>query len=485
MPSWYNLILAVCATAAMLRYIENRRCRWIFVAGVSAGVSLIVKIIGLYLVGALVVFLAFQWAENNAIDPKPTIYRDWPGAGVAVVVTAGLIIAPYLLVSAAPDARSFVELATPPALLAAAVLWRVLVRMKSGWNPSFSSAVNLYWPLFLGIAIPVLAFSAVYWRAGAVHALLRGVFVLPRLRFAEPSMHTPGGPPLMLFAFTIPIVFALTLATSARTRLKVWQSAALLALAAMLVVYAAFDHRAMVAIWLSVRMLMLPIAVLVAALVLLRPDRPDEPTPHRAALVLVACVASWCSLVQFPYGAPIYFGYIAPLVIFAAEAVGNEFRSPVPSIGLPLLLAYGAFAVIVRPQLFPRRPELSADAARINLPRGGIYVWPQEERRYTELVSVVREHGGASRWILALPDVPEIYFLAGYENPTRAIYDIFEDSTGRDARLLRLVDDRQIQTVVINRDPQISAPVTHVLNDSLIRRFPRAQAVGPFEVRWK
>jgi hypothetical protein len=220
-------------------------------------------------------------------------------------------------------------------------------------------------------------------------------------------------------------------------------------------------------------------------LVLRRPRHADDSTSRHAGLVLVSCVAAWCSLVQFPFGVPIYLSYVAPLVIGAAVAVSLETRSPPPRIGWPLLLAGGAFAVVVRPQLFPRRPELSPDAARIDLPRGGIYVWPNEQRQYTQLVRIVRAHGGGSRWLLALPDAPEIYFLSGFENPTRAMYDVFEDSTGRDERLLRVIDDRRIQSVVINRDPQLSPPVTAALDDSLARRFPVSETVGPFQVRWK
>jgi len=34
MPSWYNLFLATFGAAALLRYVEARRLRWLFVAGV-------------------------------------------------------------------------------------------------------------------------------------------------------------------------------------------------------------------------------------------------------------------------------------------------------------------------------------------------------------------------------------------------------------------------------------------------------------------
>ncbi len=36
LPSWYNLIFAVFGTAALLRFVDVRRRRWLFVAGFAA-----------------------------------------------------------------------------------------------------------------------------------------------------------------------------------------------------------------------------------------------------------------------------------------------------------------------------------------------------------------------------------------------------------------------------------------------------------------
>lgn len=484
MPSWYNLILAMCAIAATLRYIDTRRERWMFVAGVCAGLSILVKIVGVYLVAAIALFLAFELPSVIPTRDDTAARRAYNGSLAACAIVAILIVAPFLLVRAVLDARAVIELALPPALVATAALHRTASRARKGWHPPLRSIVRVYWPFAIGTVIPLATFAAIYWHAAALPALVRGVFILPQRRFALPSMHTPGGPPLVDFAFTLPLVLALTVAKRAGIREAAWHSAVMVAIGAAVVLISVFDHRVMVSVWLSVRMLMLPIAVLLCLRLLGNTVATDALTPRREALVLVASAAAWCSLLQFPYSAPIYFSYVAPLVIIAAVALASESQPLATPSGLLLIIAYAAYAVAVRPQLFPRRPELSPVAARINLPRGGIYVWPEEQRQYTELVGLLREHGGTG-WILALPDVPEIYFLSGYRNPTRMLYDAFEDSAGRGARLVRQLRDHRIQAVVINRDPQVSGPIDRALDDSLTHRFPFSRRIGAFEVRWQ
>jgi hypothetical protein len=47
MPSWYNLFLGIAGVAALFRFVETRRWRWVFLAGVCAGCSVLIKIVGL------------------------------------------------------------------------------------------------------------------------------------------------------------------------------------------------------------------------------------------------------------------------------------------------------------------------------------------------------------------------------------------------------------------------------------------------------
>ncbi len=59
MPSWYNLFFATFGAAALLRYLDVRTRRWLFVAGVCGGVSILIKVIGAYYIAGVLLFLAF------------------------------------------------------------------------------------------------------------------------------------------------------------------------------------------------------------------------------------------------------------------------------------------------------------------------------------------------------------------------------------------------------------------------------------------
>jgi hypothetical protein len=48
LPSWYNLYFATFGIGALFRYIDARRARWLFLAGLFAGLSFLAKISGLY-----------------------------------------------------------------------------------------------------------------------------------------------------------------------------------------------------------------------------------------------------------------------------------------------------------------------------------------------------------------------------------------------------------------------------------------------------
>src|SRR5277367_1124923 len=68
MPSWYNLFFATFGAAAMLRYLEVRTRRWLVVAGVCGGVSILIKVIGAYYIAGMLLFLAFLEQSESQSD---------------------------------------------------------------------------------------------------------------------------------------------------------------------------------------------------------------------------------------------------------------------------------------------------------------------------------------------------------------------------------------------------------------------------------
>ena len=90
---------------------------------------------------------------------------------------------------------------------------------------------------------------------------------------------------------------------------------------------------------------------------------------------------------------------------------------------------------------------------------------------------------GGYTW--ASPDCPEVYFLSGLKNPTRTLFDFFDDTTGRTPRILEALEKHGVTVIVLNAGPAFSVLPPDDLVAELERRYPYAANVGPFHVRWR
>jgi hypothetical protein len=89
MPSWYNLFLATFGVLALFRYLEDGRMRWLLLAGLAGGLSFLVKVVGLYYVAGVVLFLVFQAHAASRARAGASPARSTP---YAVFVTGALVI---------------------------------------------------------------------------------------------------------------------------------------------------------------------------------------------------------------------------------------------------------------------------------------------------------------------------------------------------------------------------------------------------------
>jgi len=210
---------------------------------------------------------------------------------------------------------------------------------------------------------------------------------------------------------------------------------------------------------------------------------------ERRQLFLLLSLAAFCSLVQFPFAAQCYFCYVAPLAILAAVAVLRMF----PSIPRPLLavlfahfLLFGVLRVtppFIDDMGFAYKPDPETEP--LDLRRAGrLRVDPESANVYEELIPLIQKHAGTGE-IYATPDCPEIYFLAGYRNPTRTLFDFFDDPDGRTERIVSMIDSRPVRVVVLDLEPAFSAGVADDLRAAIMQRFPEKGVVGKFEVRWR
>jgi hypothetical protein len=132
---------------------------------------------------------------------------------------------------------------------------------------------------------------------------------------------------------------------------------------------------------------------------------------------------------------------------------------------------------------FPFDP--TTQTATFGFERGGnLRVSPDEKERYESLVLALRDMS-TSAYTYATPDVPEVYFLSGLRNPTRTLFQLFDEPGERAAEILTRLDSLGVNMVVLNEDLRFSPPPSPELLEGLRTRYPQAARIGDFIVRWR
>ena len=481
MPSWYNLSFALAGSCALLRYIETDRRRWILIAGLCGGLSVAVKIIGVYFLAAGALFLIVRVIDAAVGDTEHASQATMAVVSLGAVALL-LAIVPFLIMRGGLDPSTISQLAIPVAAIGVAVAFRAWQAVHRGDRvPTWAEVSSVFVPFAAGAALPLVSVVLFYVQVDALHSLLRDVFILPQKRLHWASM--AGAPPTAL-AFALPMVYV---AISGRfsDRLVSWRAALVIAALQLAAIFCGlFDPAVSGAVWLSVEMLGSLLVVIGAALIAMPRAIGKVPPPRQQQLVLLLLVTGWVALVQFPFRAPIYFCYAAPFVVLSATALVAVRGTLSPRIWPPMLIAYLALGFIGRLTVV-RLPGFHDASAIFDLPRAGALLIRQDERdTYVGLAHLVNEHA-LGPYIYVTPDAPEVYFLTGRENPTRTISDVFDEPVGRTSRILASLSNRRVNLVVLNRKPEFSGAIPRDLYDSLVIEFPNATSIGNFDIRWR
>ena len=494
LPSWYNLSFAVLGTAALLRFVDVRSRRWLFLAGVCGGVSFLMKLVGLYFVAAVLLYLVYHEQEGDGdasatsvVSAGPARARSvaYPVFVIACLVVFVLALVRLVVGKSGPD--YLINFVVPGAAIAAALVYneRAVNQHRGSSRSRFATLARLVTPFLAGVALPILLFLVPYLASDAVGDLVRGVFITPmrRLAFTEmpPLSWTRGG-------WTLGVVAVLLIAKRFPQAVSHRLSALVAIAGVYMVVMAAVSSPTYRAVFNAA--VLLPIATVIGAAFLVSRAR-TLPSDRRQRLMIVAAVLAMFMLIQFPFAARIYFCYVAPLLALGALAVTSELELPSPTVPAVLAATFLAFAVVRMHPGFVYNIGLGfaryQPLVPLPAPRGGdVRILNGMTADYLELVDVVRSHAGSdSSYIYAAPDAPEVYFLTGLRNPTRTMYDVFDDQEARTPRLLAALRTHDVKVVAINRAPEFSPPVAGELRAALEREYPLATAIGVFEVRWR
>jgi hypothetical protein len=491
MPSWYNLFFATFGTAALIRFSETAHRRWIIGAGLLGGLSILVKIVGLYYVAGALLF--FVWHEyQTAHDRAPDATRR-PDRWYAILVTAALaifVVALLELVAGLASHSRFLHFVLPGSLLAV-----LLVAMEWRRSPGVSSAARfrslsvLVGSFLLGLAVPIALFLIPYVAAHSVSDLVRGVFVAPTRR-AHYAVELPVPlktiwTTLLWFVILVPSWY------SAERRgvfaRSIW--VVLAAAGALVLLVTAHGGPVYASVWLAIRYLA-PVTVVAGVLLLRGSDGARADAPRREQVWLLVCMTALCSLIQVPYAGSYYILYFAPIAILALLAIttSREGRvGPRPAIAAAFFLAFGAMRVNPGHISVVGRyaPEDEWPTVALPIPRTGLRSSPAQSLRYTRVTQLLRDHSVPGGYTYAAPDCPELYFLAQLHNPTPTLFDFLDDPNGRDARVLRAIDSTRVTAIALNSTPLFSAPIDPALAASLRTRFPDSAVVDNYIVRWR
>jgi hypothetical protein len=440
----------------------------------AAGSAILIKQTGLYILVALVISLLYG---GGVRAPQPRTW--WPGRWFCAAVAMTTAAFALLLMTARLALADLLYLFLP--ILACSRLLLTADGLRPTLTPRQAYAAPVAAVLAAGALL--LLFTAPYVINGQLEALAHGLFILPQKRsqFASaempPALWILAGLPLLGLVAPLP-------ARVHQARASRWVGAAIGLGGLMVVGVSLVDVEAYQVVWQSARALaaLIPVA---ASAILLSEQTPD--LEQRWIVFGCATMLAWASLVQLPFSAAIYFCYVTPLAVIACVAVARRSRALSPPLGAyaAVLLVF-AVALMNRGYIFNlglgHRPAVLN--VGLDLDRAQLSVSAEHAVTYHRVLDLISAHIKDGQ-LVAGPDTPELYFLAGRFSPTGTFYDFFDGNVTPEGAITDLPEWRTARVVVLNHGRRFSIGPAADLAAKVRRAFPHAEWAGSFEVRWR
>lgn len=491
MPSWYNLFFATFGAAALLRYLDVRRAKWLVAAGMCGGVSILIKVIGAYYIAGALLFLAFLEQSDTQskaqIDgPIESSGPDRKSAGLyRLFVTAALLLFLATVVyvfHARLGMGEIYDFVLPSAVLVVAILLGERLggsgARQAATAERFKSLLRLLIPFVVGILLPVIVFLSLYAKSQSLGQFFSGVISSAIARSVGLGVIRPVGIEKSIYALALVGVIAASIYWR-EFQGKLVGAAAVLGLAVILV-KAATSGEIVSGVWYSVATLTPWIVLLGAAWVLTTAKRGSATKLQRQRVMVLISLAAVCTLVQYPFAAPIYFCYAAPLTLLAVVAiVATAKKQPGTWVLASLAGFYLLFGVV---RLVPDHAyELTHQVGQMDELRleraGGLRI--EYAANFADLMKLLQQHS-PNGLMYAGNDCPELYFLSGLKNATR------DDGGASEEDVLRALQSDDLRLVVINESPFFpSARMGSKVREEVERKFPQSQMAGIFHVYWR
>src|SRR5688572_13977398 len=251
MPSWYNLFCATFGAAALIRWMETRGILWLLLAGLAGGISVLIKLSGLFYMAGALLFLVFA-ARTGGQAPSTWGARARIESSLVLFGLAGFVVVLWSTIAPLYSAGTILHFVLPCALLAVALgIREVVLSRERGTGPLRALAATSV-PFLAGAALPVALYVFGYVLADGLPELIEGVLVTPfgRLQFASLA---PPAPAWMLAAAPLVLLLSPKASVSdAKWKLVGTLAAGFLAIGLWLAYTVGFAHQV---VWQSLRSL--------------------------------------------------------------------------------------------------------------------------------------------------------------------------------------------------------------------------------------
>jgi len=380
--------------------------------------------------------------------------------------------------------RGLVFFVLPALFLVVLLLAREFAGIGGRNRERFTTLVGMYAPFGAGIAIPLAVFSVPFLRSGSLHDLINGLIALPTraVRFAVFSPENTAA-----IATMIPLILPIVIAHECG-RLGRAICGIIVCLYGCAVLIFATKSPLIYGLGWSSMANAIPVLVLAGTAILWQERRQGKLSSTRQQqMMLMMSVTALCSLVQFPFSAPVYFFYVAPLAILTATVLFAAAAHPA-RFALSALVGFYLLFAVLPGTTYEKGLRHTPDAQieRLNISRaGGLLVDSHDAQLYDTMIPLIQSHAVQGSFIYAAPDSPEVYFLSGLRSPTRHYFEFAEDRHDYTERILGALEKLNVNVIAINNGPEFSEPLASDLQGALERRYPHSAKVARFQVRWK
>jgi hypothetical protein len=472
--NWFYFPLALLSIWPVLRFEETSARGWLVLAGAAAGVAVLVKVTGLYVLAALLLW-GVVWAGDREPSDRAEAASGfgWVATafGVGFVVLVGLLLRQLPRTQYGAAALHFLTPCVATAALVAKRAWQGGRPLSVGVDRMW----RVTWPIVLGFVLAIAPMLWCYAAAHALPALVAGVFIRPQGRMTLLSFGAPGR--LATLAALVPPVLLFVGARFARVSTAARDLWLATLLGACMGAASHFDlPSAGSPLALSVRAMAIVLPLLALAW-----DHGKLMTGARGrGVVILVALTATSQLVQVPYGDFAYFLFVAPIAMLATFALvanaGGSSRA--------VLAFWAAFLLIAglgRPMTAVLSNELSR--APLALERGGIEVTPLDSARLARLAEFM--HHRPPGPVFTLGHAPELPFLLQRPSAGRAIYELLSEPADRDPQhTIEALNQQGVFTVIIQHTLMMGGPDS--AQASMLRReFPLSVLLWPYEVRWR